>query len=94
MLRAVRFAARLGFEIERATLGSIRRLAPLIQSVSAERVRDEISRILTEGHPRRGLELLDATGLLGQVLPEVAAMKGVEQPPSSTPKATSGRTRS
>ena len=86
MLRAVRFAARLGFGIEPATLDSIRRQAPLIQSVSAERVRDELSRILTEGNPRRGLELLNATGLLGEILPEIAAMRGVQQPPEFHPE--------
>jgi putative nucleotidyltransferase with HDIG domain len=86
LMRAVRFAARLGFEIEAETLAAIRRLAPLIQSVSAERVRDEIARILTEGGARRGLELLDATGLLQQVLPEVAALKGVQQPPEFHPE--------
>jgi putative nucleotidyltransferase with HDIG domain len=86
LLRAVRFAARLGFEIEPGTFAAISRLAPLIQSVSAERVRDEIGRILTEGGARRGFELLDATGLLQQILPEVAAMKGVAQPPEFHPE--------
>lgn len=80
MLRAVRFAARLKFDIEEATFEAIRRLAPLIRRVSAERIREEILRILTEGGARRGFELLDQSGLLGEVLPEVAAMKGVEQP--------------
>ena len=70
LLRAVRFAARLGFEIEGETFAAIRRLAPLIQSVSAERVRDEIARILTEGGARRGLELLDASGLLRRFCPK------------------------
>src|SRR5580704_704938 len=65
LLRAVRFAARLGFEIEPETFAAIQRLAPSIQSVSTERVRDEIARILTEGGARRGFELLDSTGLLG-----------------------------
>jgi putative nucleotidyltransferase with HDIG domain len=86
LLRAVRFAARLGFEIEAETLAAIRRLAPSIQSVSAERVRDEIARILTEGGARRGMELLDATGLLREILPEVAALKGVQQPPEFHPE--------
>jgi poly(A) polymerase len=86
MLRAVRFAARLGFEIEPGTFAAILRLAPAIQSVSAERVRDEITRILTEGGARRGFELLDATGLLAEVLPEVAALKGVQQPPEFHPE--------
>ena len=86
LLRAVRFAARLGFEIEPETFAAIRRMAPLIHSVSAERVRDELSRILTEGGARRGFELLDATGLLPEVLPEIAAMKGVAQPPEFHPE--------
>lgn len=86
MLRAVRFAARLGFTIDPATLEAIRRLAPLIQEVSAERVRDEILKILTEGAARRGFELLDESGLLEQVLPEVKAMQGVEQPPEFHPE--------
>jgi poly(A) polymerase len=86
LLRAVRFAARLGFEIEEESFAALQRLAPLIQGVSAERVRDEVARILTEGGVRRGFELLDATGLLQQVLPEVAAMKGVQQPPEFHPE--------
>ncbi|HVW84566.1 MAG TPA: CCA tRNA nucleotidyltransferase, partial [Bryobacteraceae bacterium] len=86
LLRAVRFAARFGFRIEPQTFSSIRHLAPLIHDVSAERVRDEIARILTEGGARRGFELLDATGLLHEVLPEIEAMKGVEQPPEYHPE--------
>ena len=86
LLRAVRFAARLGFVIEPETLAAIRELAPMIRSVSMERVRDEIARILTEGGARRGFELLDATGLLQEVLPEVAALKGVAQPPEFHPE--------
>ncbi len=86
LLRAVRFAARLGFEIEPETFAAIRLLAPQIQSVSAERVRDEITRILTEGSPRRGFELLSATGLLAHILPEIEALKGVEQPPQYHPE--------
>src|SRR5437868_5409355 len=72
LLRAVRFAARLQFEIEPATFEAIRRNHALIRTVSAERVRDELIRILTEGGARRGFELLDATGLLDDLLPEVA----------------------
>ena len=64
----------------------MQRLAPLIHGVSAERVRDEIARILTEGGARRGFELLDSTGLLGEILPEVAALKGVAQPPEYHPE--------
>jgi putative nucleotidyltransferase with HDIG domain len=86
LLRAVRFAARFGFEIESRTFAAIRADASLIHSVSAERVRDEISRILTEGGARRGFELLDRTGLLIEVLPEIAALKGVEQPPEYHPE--------
>jgi poly(A) polymerase len=86
LLRAVRFAARLGFEIEPATFDAMRTLALAIHRVSAERVRVELARILTEGGPRRGFELLDASGLLQEILPEVAAMKGVEQPPEFHPE--------
>ena len=86
LLRAVRFAARLGFTIEPETFAAIRSLAPLIQSVSAERVRDEVARILTEGGARRGFELLDSTGLLHEILPEIEALKGVEQPPEFHPE--------
>jgi poly(A) polymerase len=86
MLRAVRFAARLEFEIEPSTFEAIQAQAPSIQRVSAERVRDELARILTEGGARRGFELLDASGLLPQVLPEVAATKGVQQPPEFHPE--------
>ncbi|MEZ5403714.1 MAG: CCA tRNA nucleotidyltransferase [Bryobacteraceae bacterium] len=86
MLRAVRFAARLGFELDAATREAIVELAPRIGVISAERVRDEIERILTEGGARRGFELLDETGLLGEVLPEAAALKGVAQPPEFHPE--------
>ena len=64
MLRAIRFAARFGFEIEPATLAAIQKLHQRITRVSPERIRDELVRILTEGGARRGFELLDASGLL------------------------------
>jgi poly(A) polymerase len=86
MLRAVRFAARFEFTIEDATLAAIRGLAPQIYQVSCERIRDELSRMLTEGHARRAFHLLDEAGLLRQVLPEIARMKGVEQPPIFHPE--------
>jgi poly(A) polymerase len=86
MLRAVRFAARLGFQIDPATASAMRRLAPKINLVSRERVRDELTKMLTEGHARRAFELLDETGLLAEVLPEIARMKGVEQPPQFHPE--------
>ena len=86
LLRAVRFAARLGFTIEPATFAAIRRHASLITRVSAERVRDELARILTEGGAAYGLDLLDESGLLPVLLPEIAAMHGVEQPPEYHPE--------
>lgn len=86
MLRAVRFAARLDYAIEPATFEAIRTMAHLVTTTSAERIRDELIKILTEGGARRGFELLDETGLLEHVLPEVAAMKGVEQPPEFHPE--------
>jgi tRNA nucleotidyltransferase/poly(A) polymerase len=86
MLRAVRFAARFGFIIEPVTMAAIQRLHAEIRYISTERVRDELTRVLTEGGARRGFELLDETGLLVDILPEVAAMKGVEQPPEFHPE--------
>jgi putative nucleotidyltransferase with HDIG domain len=86
LLRAVRFAARFGFALEPETAAAIRALAPRIHAVSRERVRDELTKMLTEGHARRAFELLDETGLLVQVLPEIAKMKGVEQPPQFHPE--------
>jgi putative nucleotidyltransferase with HDIG domain len=86
MLRAVRFAARFAFALEPATARAIERLAPAVSQVSRERVRDELTRMLTEGQARRAFELLDLTGLLGQVLPELVRMKGVAQPPQYHPE--------
>ncbi len=86
MLRGVRFAARFGFELEAETRRAIRSLAPRIHAVSRERVRDELTKMLTEGHARRAFELLDETGLLAEVLPEVTRMKDVEQPPQFHPE--------
>jgi poly(A) polymerase len=86
MLRAVRFAARFGYQIDRATFAAIQYLAEQIHQVSQERVRDELTRMLTEGHARQAFELLDESGLLREVLPEIAAMKGVEQPPEFHPE--------
>ena len=86
MLRAVRFAARFGFQIDPATASAMRRLAVKTKAVSRERVRDELTKMLTEGHARRAFELLDETALLTEMLPEVARMKGVEQPPQFHPE--------
>jgi len=86
MLRAVRFAARFEYAIEAETLAAIERLAPKIHVVSRERVRDELTKMLTEGHARRAFLLLDETGLLKEVLPEISKMKGVQQPPEFHPE--------
>ncbi len=86
MMRAVRFAARFGFQIEPETMAAARELARQITQVSPERIREELTKLLTEGAARRGFELLDETGLLAVVLPDVARMKGVEQPPQFHPE--------
>ncbi|MBI2678899.1 MAG: CCA tRNA nucleotidyltransferase [Candidatus Koribacter versatilis] len=86
MLRAVRFAARFGYRVDDATLAAIRKLAPQVHQVSHERIRDELVKMLTEGAARRAFELLDETGLLHELLPEVERMKGVEQPPQFHPE--------
>lgn len=86
MLRAVRFAARLNLEIEPQTLAAIRNAAAQIHQVSCERIRDELTLMLTEGRARRAFELLDTTGLLQQVLPEAVRMHGVQQPPQFHPE--------
>src|SRR6202163_4190843 len=86
MLRAVRFAARFAYKIDPATLAAIQKLAPKIHQVSCERVREELTKMLTEGQARRAFELLDTSGLLPEVLPEIAAMKGGEHPPQYPPE--------
>lgn len=86
LIRAIRFAARLGFTLDPATFDAIRTLAPAIHRVSVERIRDELVRILTEGAAPRGFELLHDSGLLHELLPEVEAMRGVEQPPEFHPE--------
>jgi poly(A) polymerase len=86
MLRAVRFTARFGYSIEPQTFAAIEKLAPQIHQVSRERVRDELTKMLTEGQARRAFLLFDETGLLHELLPEIEAMKGVEQPPQFHPE--------
>jgi poly(A) polymerase len=86
MLRAVRFAARFGYEIEAGTMAAIQQLAPQSHQVSRERIREELTKMLTEGQARRAFELLDQSHLLHEVLPEVEKMKGVEQPPQYHPE--------
>jgi poly(A) polymerase len=86
MLRAVRLAARFGYQIDIDTMTAIREMAGQIFQVSQERVRDELTKMLTEGHARDAFLLLDGSGLLKEVLPEISAMKGVEQPPQHHPE--------
>ncbi|MBN8734254.1 MAG: CCA tRNA nucleotidyltransferase [Acidobacteria bacterium] len=86
LLRAARFAARLGFIIEPETYAAMRAEAPSLARIAAERIRDELTRILTQPHPGEGLRLLDATGLLPVVLPEVKRLQGVQQPPEFHPE--------
>lgn len=86
LLRAVRFAARFGFRIEVETWQSLKSRASSIRDIAWERIGDEITKILREGEARRGFELLADSGLLEFVLPEVAAMRGVEQSPDHHPE--------
>ncbi|HRS97038.1 MAG TPA: CCA tRNA nucleotidyltransferase, partial [Smithella sp.] len=86
MLRAVRFAANLDFSLDKETQNAIQRNASRIRQVSAERIQEELNKILTRGGARRGFELLETTGVLQVILPEVAATVGVEQPPRFHPE--------
>jgi poly(A) polymerase len=86
MLRAVRFAARFAYRIDPPTFAAIRQTSSRIHQVSQERVRDELTKMLTEGHARQAFLLLDESGLLREVLPEISAMKGVEQPAQFHPE--------
>jgi poly(A) polymerase len=86
MLRGVRFAARFGFVLDEKTKRAIQGFAGHVAAVSRERVRDELTRMLTEGRARHAFELLRETGLLDEVLPEIARMKGVEQPAQYHPE--------
>ena len=86
MLRALRFSCSLDFKIAPETMEAIRQLAPFIVEVSWERIRDEVLKILTGPMPGRGLELLHETGLLLQILPEVAVTHGVPQPAEFHPE--------
>ena len=86
LLRAVRFAARFGYLIEAKTWEALKAVRQGIEQVSRERVRDEIIKMLTEGAARRAFEILDGSGLLEIILPEVAKMKGVQQPPEFHPE--------
>lgn len=86
MIRALRFAASLKFDIEAATFEAIRQLAATVTQISWERIGDEVTRILTEGGARRGFELLDESGLLAVLLPEIVAMKNTAQSPDYHPE--------
>lgn len=86
MLRAVRFTAGLDFDIDPHTFAAVCRHAGAIRQVSAERIREELAKMIMRSGARRGLELLDASGLLMEILPEVAALKGVEQPKEFHPE--------
>ena len=86
ILRAVRFATVLEFEIEPVTWDAVAAHAPSINEISAERIREELVRIFVSPQRVRGWDLLDASGLMGAILPEVEAMKGCEQPPQFHPE--------
>ena len=86
LIRCVRFAASLGFEIEAETWRALLERAPEITAVSAERIREELVKIFTHPSRVRGFDLLDQSGLLAILLPEVEALKGCEQPPDFHPE--------
>ena len=88
LLRAVRLAAQLDFQIEPATLAAIQTAAPAIGDISAERIRDELVKLFWPPHAGLGLELLRQSGLLEQVLPEIAATVSCEQSPDFHPEGT------
>jgi poly(A) polymerase len=86
MLRALRFATTLGYEIEPNTWRALVAQAPEIHAVSAERIREELVRLFLSPDRLRGFDLLDASGLMREVLPEIEALKGCEQPPQFHPE--------
>ncbi|MFC1809533.1 CCA tRNA nucleotidyltransferase [Candidatus Omnitrophota bacterium] len=86
MLRAVRFSARFGFPIEEKTYDAIKDLCGYIDAVSQERIRDELVKMLSGNNPAESIQLMDEVGLLEKILPEITAMKGVEQPPEFHPE--------
>jgi poly(A) polymerase len=88
LLRAVRFAAQLNFEIEVGTFSAIQKLAPKIKLISAERIRDELLKLFRPPHAKRGLVLLRDSGLLEHILPELAATIDCEQSPDFHPEGS------
>jgi poly(A) polymerase len=88
LLRAVRFASQLDFEIEPKTFAAVKKLAPKIKLISAERIRDELLKLFSPPHAARGLNLLRESGLLEHVLPEIAATIECEQSPDFHPEGS------
>jgi poly(A) polymerase len=88
LLRAVRFAAQLGFQIEKETFAALQAHAAKIRAISAERIRDELIKLFSPPHASGGLELLRQSGLLDQLLPEIAATITCEQSPDFHPEGT------
>lgn len=86
LIRCVRFSASLGFQVDEQTWQAVRMMADQIVVVSAERLRDELVKIFTHPSRLRGFDLLDASGLLETLLPEITRMKGCEQPPDFHPE--------
>lgn len=86
LMRAVRFATRLNFQIEQETRSALGRCAPLMKKIAIERIRDEFSKILTGPHRRSGIELLVDLGLMHHIIPEIDALIGCEQPPEYHPE--------
>ncbi|MEO6053540.1 MAG: CCA tRNA nucleotidyltransferase [Chthoniobacterales bacterium] len=86
ILRAIRFSTTLGFEIDPDTWNAVCANAGKIQSVSAERIQDEVVKIFLSPHRVRGFDLLDQSGLLREILPKIDALKGCEQPPQFHPE--------
>lgn len=86
LIRAARFSARFGFELEAATRDTIQAQADQILRVSKERLRDELTKILTEGYSGLGIQLLETLRLLRPILPEISDLQGVRQPPEFHPE--------
>jgi len=88
LLRAIRFAAQLDFEIEAATFAAVKALAPKIKLISAERIRDELLKLFRPPHAARGLDLLRASGLMEHVLPELVPTISCDQSPDYHPEGS------
>jgi poly(A) polymerase len=88
MLRAVRFSARFEFAVDPATFEAVKKHASEISQISAERIADELQKILRVKHPRLAFSLLFETGLIDHILPEVRAMEGCEQPVDYHPEGS------